>query len=140
MKCPKCKNLSLIHKVSDNVDFHYCQSCKGILLTKEYLNDFIDTAAGALNAPKESKYGECTCSSCRKPMKEFYYPQTFVTIDLCISCKSMWLDPGELQEIEMVRKHLQEKGRLETYVPEGTFKAKMLNFVNSTIKALSSFS
>jgi Zn-finger nucleic acid-binding protein len=138
IKCPNCPHAKLIQKKTENITFHYCQICRGALFNKDFVNDIMETAV-ELTAPKKAKYGFCECGYCRNIMKEFYYPQTFVTIDLCPKCHSLWLDKGELEEMELVRSHLKKEGKLELYIAEGSFKAKMLHFVNGTIKALTSF-
>lgn len=139
-KCPACKSVNLSSKSVDGAQFQYCKRCQGVLFTKEYLGNLVEDAIKNLAVPKKSTEGTRTCAHCPDmQMNSFYYPQTYVTIDMCSRCRSIWLDAGELKEIQLVRSKLKEMGKLETYVAEDSFKASLLNFVNSSIRALSSF-
>ena len=119
IRCPKCKAIPLKAKKDGDLSYHHCSNCRGVLFNNAYVDKIVDSAVDKLVAPKEAKYSQRDCCFCKdQTMKEFYYPQTFVTIDMCGHCRTMWLDAGELEEIKLVRGHLGSKGKLETYVNE----------------------
>lgn len=69
-------------------------------------------------------------------MYTFYYPRTFVAVDMCKKCPGIWLDEGEFSEITKVRSHLERSG-VKKEPPEPTgIKGGLLTFVNNAIKSL----
>ena len=139
-KCPSCKTVPLAEKTVDGATFHYCRRCQGVLFGKKYLNNLVDESVENLQVPKKAKSGDRKCPHCPDlSLRQFYYPQTYVTVDMCQRCRSIWLDAGELKEIELVRNKLKESGKLKAYVAQGSFKDSLLNFIDDSLKALTSF-
>ena len=69
-------------------------------------------------------------------MFEFYYPQTYVTVEMCKSCEGLWVDAGELKEIETVRDGLKSKGKFQEYDDVCGIKGALLNFIDKAINTL----
>lgn len=138
--CPNCKKVSLTSKSVDGASFYYCSRCQGVLFSKEYLGNLVEDSIKNLSVPASSGTGNRICPHCPDlDMHQFYYPQTYVTVDMCKRCRSIWLDAGEIKEIELVRKKLKQEGKLEAYVAEGSFKGALLRFIDGSLKALTSF-
>ena len=139
-KCPVCSKKSLVKKTFEDLTFYQCSLCKGVLFDKKQLGNLTENSVTNLSVPSNSVTTGRTCPHCPdNSMHQFYYPQTYVTVDMCKRCSSLWLDQGEIDEIQLVRNKLKEDGKLETYVPDNSIKAALLRFVDSSIKALSSF-
>ncbi len=116
-----------------------CSDCKGLWFDAKELNHVAPVASKDLKPPKDAKHTGMTCPRCRVPLVAFYYPQTYVEIDMCGECHGLWLEPGELTEIKVVREHLKKKGELETHSPVVGFKGDLLRWINSAINVLSDF-
>jgi hypothetical protein len=43
------------------------------------------------------------CPRCNRPLALFSYPGTLTIIDACRNCHGVWLDAGEIQEIQAAR-------------------------------------
>ncbi len=56
---------------------------------------------------------------------------------MCKKCKGLWLDSGELKEIQKVRKSLQESGQAKEYADVGGIKGKLLTLIGSAFENLS---
>ena len=72
-------------------------------------------------------------------MVVFDYPQTFVKVDICKQCEGLWLDAGELKEIEAVRSNLQKTGTIEQYDEVGGLKGWLIEFIDDAIDSLRQF-
>ncbi len=141
MHCPKCVDSDLTRRVVRNtkVTVDFCANCKGLWFDANELNQVLPVASKDLKPPNDAKPTPMTCPRCRVPLVVFYYPQTYVKIDMCSQCHGLWLEPGELKEITVVRQHLKKKGELQTHAPVVGFKGDLLRWINSAIDSLSSF-
>ena len=126
MKCP-IDNIEMHSRTYEgSVEIDECPSCQGIWLDKGELEkieetrehkygDFIkegmdprpfsdpSTVRGAaISADTPMPDRDLTCPSCRNPMyqKEHGYFSK-IMIDCCLNCEGIWLDKGELQDIEI---------------------------------------
>lgn len=84
-----------------------------------------------LAVPDDAKLGTRRCPVCVKPMHVFYYPQTFVEIDMCKKCLGLWIDTGEAREISMVRKNKRSNAKEYDDVPGA--KGRVITFVNTAL-------
>ena len=55
---------------------------------------------------------------------------------MCKKCKGLWLDAGELKEIQTVRKSLQESGKAKEHADVTGIKGKLLGLIDSAIDNL----
>ena len=138
MKCPQCKVINLIKRKVKEKDFtvDYCPECKGFWFDKNEFEQITSTAIKDLVVPSDSLMGTRECPRCEKPLYQFYYPQTFVIIDMCNKCKGFWLDNGEFKEINAIRKHMEETGELTEYTDPTGIKGALIRFVDSAIEKL----
>ena len=140
MHCPKCKSISLNRGKTKRGSYQieYCPKCKGIWFDKEDFSQLTDIAIKELKITRKAYKLTIICPKCDKPLYAFYYPQTFVTIDMCKKCEGFWLDAGEFREIETVRRSLKKKLKMKEYPdPEGV-KGILISFVDRSIADLSS--
>ncbi|MDE2090810.1 MAG: zf-TFIIB domain-containing protein [Gammaproteobacteria bacterium] len=99
MKCPKC-NTDLMPAIRHKIKVNYCQSCKGMWLDCQELNqledevfDFGDDAKGTLvfnSTPTTAK-----CPECSAPLKKFNYRFYDLEMEFCENQHGYWLDEDE---------------------------------------------
>ena len=143
MYCPKCKTLKLKQatvKDSGGVKIDYCSQCKGFWLDKGEFEKVSQSAIKELSLPPEAERISRLCPLCQEFMYSFDYPQTLVTIEMCKTCKGLWIDAGELKEIEMVRNNLKKTKQFKEYDDVWGVKGTLINFIENAIKHLLSCS
>ncbi|MBL7215073.1 MAG: zf-TFIIB domain-containing protein [Phycisphaerae bacterium] len=139
MYCPKCRTFPLKQatvKEGGGVAINYCKQCKGFWLEKGEFEKVSPLAIKDLSLPAEAKKVLRVCPACQELMFEFYYPQTYVTVEMCKSCEGLWVDAGELKEIETVRDGLKSKGKFQEYDDVCGIKGALLNFIDKAINTL----
>ena len=127
MNCPVDQNILTPRIYEDTIEVDECSSCGGIWLDRGELeriertreNDYStflqpESETGPVFSQKSKAYGAAlsgkssartrtlSCPSCGHVLyqKEHgFFSQIF--IDSCISCRGVWLDKGELQDIEI---------------------------------------
>ncbi len=141
MRCPKCKTISLKEgKVKDrSVKIDYCPKCKGIWFDVGELGKVTENAIRELSIDPDADRRSIYCPRCIQPLHTFRYPQTCVKIDMCKECRGLWLDAGELKEIQAVRRDLAKSGRIQEYDRVPGIKGTLLDLVNSAIEKLTDF-
>ncbi|MDX1564118.1 MAG: zf-TFIIB domain-containing protein [Phycisphaeraceae bacterium] len=116
MKCPRCVHVFLeSHRVIRNVEgrqieIDFCSRCGGIWFDRLEFPMLISVACANLAVPDGASDSGAPCPRCDGKLAEFYYPETFVKVDLCRECEGMWLDRDELREIYLVRRHRRDHG------------------------------
>jgi Zn-finger nucleic acid-binding protein len=109
MQCPTC-NADLIETKRDGIDLKYCQSCKGMWLTRQELEqledkvfDFDDDKKGSLIF--SSAATTRNCPQCGKPMRTFQYRLYDLQLDFCVDAHGYWLDADEDKRVlELMKK------------------------------------
>lgn len=124
MRCPKCEqileNISM-HKVS----VEHCKKCGGIWFDRDELKmvrDERDKNLSWLNIDlwddankiesEEGNYMACPIDG--KNLFKVKYSPSDVVVDVCLDCRGVWLDKGELDKI---LRQLEDKVNSET-LPE----------------------
>jgi len=116
MKCPIC-NVDLAGTKRSGVDLDYCQSCRGMWLSRRELEqledevfDFGDDEKGSLmlgSTPTTLK-----CPQCGKSMKRFQYRLYDLEMDFCEDGHGYWLDEDEDKRVlELMKKEEKDLGR-----------------------------
>lgn len=138
MLCPRCDRNSLIPQPARDPDAQIdrCRECGGLWFGKGSLTCALAVAAKDLKVLDGAKPTELPCPTCDKPMYRFKYPQTLVVVDMCRHCEGVWLDRGELREIQAVRSHLLAAGELETHAPATGLKGSLLRFIDTAIGSM----
>lgn len=138
-QCPHCIEAPLrpVMVEGAGVEIDHCTRCEGLWLDRGELENLLGDTAASLSLPADAHRTRRCCPDCRKTMYTFYYPRTFVEIDMCVQCSGVWLDSNEFQEIDVVLHHLAsnpeeepEPDVAQTSVPEG-----LLRFIDNTISA-----
>lgn len=106
MQCPTCSG-QLTPILYEGVNIHVCPKCKGSLLDEPKLGEIerkrevlISRNHGHTNT---SHYeGTRICPNCDIAMtKAKYGKYAPKTIDKCPQCNNIWLDEGELEDIQV---------------------------------------
>jgi len=109
LKCPKC-NSDLAPAIRHKIKVNYCQSCKGMWLDCQELNqledevfDFGDDAKGTLvfsSTPTTAK-----CPECSALLKKFNYRFYDLEMEFCENQHGYWLDDDEdTRVLELMKK------------------------------------
>ena len=106
MKCPDCKG-DLTQIFYEEVPIHFCSDCNGRLVDEQKLEKI--EIARRVKVPRDKKHSKPAyyevgrvCPACEVPMQKAKYGKyTPRTIDKCPECNSIWLDEGELEDIQV---------------------------------------
>jgi len=116
MKCPNCNN-DLVPTKRNRIDLEYCQSCRGMWLSRRELEqledevfDFGDDKKGSLIFSAAAT--NCKCPECGKLMKRFEYRAYDLEMDFCEDGHGYWLDEdGDKRVLELMKKEEAELER-----------------------------
>lgn len=109
MICPHCENVSLDEiTVHGGIEVDECPRCKGIWFDKGEIGSYLQFSKDmpGLDA-LEAKAEETSrlCPRCRSRLRERQFvPESAIRIDVCQDCDGVWLDGGELHQIEDLAK------------------------------------
>jgi Zn-finger nucleic acid-binding protein len=142
MKCPNCsqKELEPTQVSGYPVEIDYCLGCDGIWLDGGELNRILDAPDPDFRLPAGAARSLKLCPKCRRIMYSFFYPRTFVTVDMCKQCHGVWLDKGEFEEIDSVRKMTKTSGMVKSAAAPAakappTFKERLIEFIDNRIRS-----
>lgn len=115
--CPVC-NLKLSRAAVEDVEVLHCTRCRGILADQDSFFDIVQYrrahASGPPDRPRPLDKAHLTrklrCAQCGELMDThpYYGPGNFV-IDVCMDCRLVWLDYGEIDIITDAPGH--DRGR-----------------------------
>jgi Zn-finger nucleic acid-binding protein len=105
MICPKCRQDTLTSfGQMEGVDIDFCSGCKGIWYDKGELAFYVEAGddvpdlAATLSAGRPAG---CACPRCQVELIESHYvPGEPLLIDICPRCHGVFLDRGELPQVE----------------------------------------
>lgn len=142
MNCPKCA-IALTPKrlKGRQTEVDFCTKCQGIWFDDGELSSAIGVPARSLAAPANARKSAMMCPRCATPLVIFPYPSTMTVIDGCRTCRGVWLDGGEFQELSKVRPEPSAPAAPAPKRPAAppkpeTTKMRMIGFVNTSIDAL----
>ncbi|GAB4185828.1 MAG: hypothetical protein Kow00108_23280 [Calditrichia bacterium] len=139
MQCPIDRS-ELVKRIYEaNVEIDECPQCKGVWLDEGELekiqeisdNDYSDELkkmpdyiGNAFDMAKDRREENRVCPKCNQSMdrREYGYCSQ-VMIDVCPSCRGIWLDNHELQKLEI----FYEKSRVEANELKSGFLSSLLN-------------
>jgi len=107
MQCPDCSG-QLTPTLYEGVNIHYCSKCNGRLLDEKKLQKIETTREVSISRNKEHSKSTSheslrICPACNVQMQKSKYGKyTPWTIDKCPQCNNIWLDEGELEDIQVV--------------------------------------
>lgn len=130
--CPDC-HCSLQNCSVDGITASACSNCYGILFQRESLQRAVterranykgaDTTPGPVDA--SALNASRNCPSCSSEMQtHVYYGPGNSVIDSCERCALIWLDAGELTEIEQAPGRRQVRQAQPLTVGSGALDAK----------------
>jgi Zn-finger nucleic acid-binding protein len=113
MQCPNCPN-QLTATLYEGVDIRYCPSCKGSLLDEQKLGEIERKREVVISREqghtKSNHYEDSQfCPDCDIAMEKTKYGKYVPrTIDKCPQCNNIWLDEGELEDIQVAYEMYEE--------------------------------
>lgn len=109
MQCPHCENVSLDEiTVQGGIEVDECPRCRGVWFDKGEFGSYLHFSKDVPELTALEEKAEETsrsCPRCRKTLKERQFvPESPVRIDVCGDCDGVWLDGGELAQLEDLTK------------------------------------
>ncbi len=109
--CPVCRHVLTLSTIEGHEAF-WCEKCHGILMKRGTFTRVVEVRRSLNRAgycdykptPLDTTSRRLICPGCHQPMETHpYYGPGQVVIDSCGDCHLIWLDPGELTQIETSR-------------------------------------
>jgi Zn-finger nucleic acid-binding protein len=118
MKCPNC-NTDLVQTKRNGIDVEYCQSCKGMWLSRQELEQLEDEVFDFGDDKKSSLIFSSSattlkCPQCGKLMRRFQYRFYDLEMDFCEDGHGYWLNKDEDKRVLELMK--REEAELERKV------------------------
>jgi Zn-finger nucleic acid-binding protein len=116
MICPNC-NTDLQQMKRSGVDVEFCQTCKGMWLSRQELEQLEDEVFDFGNNEKGSlMLGSIAttskCPQCGKPLRGFQYRLYDLEMDYCEDGHGYWLTEDEDKRVlELMKKEEKDLGR-----------------------------
>jgi Zn-finger nucleic acid-binding protein len=122
MHCPKDGATLKTQTYEANIRVDVCPSCRGMWLDKGELEqiqatverDHSEKLAAIPKRPhaaaqaRQSEQPTLSCPRCGHPMQRKEHPScSHVLIDVCARCEGIWLDEGEIEELEQAYERAQ---------------------------------
>ncbi len=125
MQCPTCAE-ALIHrdhKHNGFIGIDQCDKCHGCWLDHselEHLEAGVWADVDALGVDLADALGDTQCPRCEAQMTAFALPgQIKMRFDRCPACHGIWLDSGELRQLQKaLDHHADEQGKPLTDRPD----------------------
>ena len=109
MKCPNC-NKDLVPTKRNRIDVDYCESCRGMWLSRQELEQLEDEVFDFGHHKKGSlifsaAVTTCKCPECGKLLKRFQYRAYDLEMDFCEGGHGYWLDKDQDKRVlELMKK------------------------------------
>ena len=105
MICPKCREDSLADfGMVEGVEIDFCSGCKGIWFDAGELAFYVEAGEDLpdlASALARGKAAGCNCPRDSAELVETHYlPNEPLLIDICPTCKGVFVDSGELPRVE----------------------------------------
>lgn len=108
MNCPRCSHPALVHTEYEGIGVTLCPACHGVLLSPSALRrierqqELPQEALSAQAAEVKDGAAHLSCPRCFAPMRRERAPSGLdFALDLCRPCSLLWLDPGEIEAIQL---------------------------------------
>ena len=107
--CPVCTTPLSLALLNTNHSVDHCERCGGFLMVRPTFADVVQRRRASASGPaappvpidRRELERRLNCPACRSHMEVHpYYGPGNVVIDTCDRCDMVWMDGGELQQIE----------------------------------------
>ena len=108
MKCPNCKH-ELKNVIFKGIELDQCLNCGGMWFdggelrkTKDQEDEFLTWLdVDLFSNPKQfaGGYSTMSCPKDNGSLYEIFYDNADIKVDVCKTCKGVWLDKGEYESI-----------------------------------------
>lgn len=125
MKCPNCKKPTLKKIDFYKVEIDKCSKCQGLWFDYDELRkakdekdenlSWLDIDLWQENNKFDLSLIEKKCPLCQKSLYQIKYGQSDIEVDICRSCKGIWLDKGEFKQIIAYLKEKIKSDDLKKY-------------------------
>lgn len=125
MKCPRDGSELKSEVYEADIEVDACPRCAGYFLDdgeleriqktiekdhRRAIDEPVDTVTEMFEAARNESLGPIACPKCGAPMERRRYGLGAQTvIDECSSCAGLWLDGGELEQLEQFYERSQEE-------------------------------
>ena len=106
MNCPKCKTKPIHSTIVSEVEVDQCPTCRGIWFDEKELSRLLSADAGDLKpltrTARSDDENEVTGACPRdghRLLRVRSAKDREVTVDMCPSCRGIWLDGGEFRRL-----------------------------------------
>jgi Zn-finger nucleic acid-binding protein len=107
LRCPVCEQ-TLVAATAAEMHVLYCKRCHGVLVNQALFADMVRYLRAQADAPstpprplnRDDLRRVLHCSNCRQVLDTHpYYGPGNIVIDVCMHCRLIWLDGGEINAI-----------------------------------------
>lgn len=107
LHCPLCKGILVAATVAD-IPAQYCRRCHGVLINQSMFGAVVKHLQAQTHEPsapvkplnRDDLRRVLHCPSCNQLLDTHpYYGPGNIVIDVCMHCRIVWLDGGELRAI-----------------------------------------
>ena len=116
MQCPVCKTDTLLPMEQDGVELDFCSGCKGIWFDQGEAAFYLETTTdmpALRNVLESAADTQKNCPKCDTPMVEVDYVRgAGLRLDVCVGCRGIFVDGGELPHLEALAAQLQPEGKV----------------------------
>lgn len=126
MKCPYDSSELVTKTYEADIEVDLCQSCRGVFLDHgelERIQQTVerdhsallakppDTVSQAFELARQQQRADLTCPKCQGKMsKQEHGYCSQILVDVCTTCRGIWLDRGELEALEVFFEQAQADG------------------------------
>jgi len=126
MNCPNCKKETLEKISFYKTQIERCSQCGGIWFDRDELRKakderdqylkWLDIDLWQKGKKFQISVSKKICPVCKVPFYAVNYGESKIEVDICNSCKGIWLDKGEFKKIILYLKNIVATERLTKYL------------------------
>lgn len=117
MICPNCHTDTLLPMDQEGVTLDFCSGCKGVWFDEGEAAFYVETTQDVPGLGDVRAAGQSVdkqCPRCAVNMVQVrYVPDADLMLDICPDCRGVFLDGGELRQLEKLATRLQAGGKVE---------------------------
>jgi Zn-finger nucleic acid-binding protein len=129
MDCPRCLSDEIAPFNHEGVEFDFCSSCHGIWTDSGELSNYVETKNDlpeTFDLLKSGKKTDLKCPKCPDSLliEAPYLKGKDVLLDICPSCKGIWLDSKELGSVQKLAQHVDKGHKVHLALKHALTKAR----------------